>query len=73
MQLQNDTQSNAGEMDVKFQLAKDTLETMLRSMSCIRDQLSDDVCLQHRDLFFLLDVDALAKNPSMYRLFSWYE
>ncbi|CAL5372997.1 unnamed protein product [Camellia sinensis] len=43
LKLQNDTQSNAGEMDVKFQLAKDTLETMLRSMYCIRDQLSDNV------------------------------
>ncbi|CAL5327428.1 unnamed protein product [Camellia sinensis] len=42
LKLQNDTQSNAGEMDVKFQLAKDTLETMLRSMYCIRDQLSDN-------------------------------
>ncbi|KAI8529205.1 hypothetical protein RHMOL_Rhmol12G0206500 [Rhododendron molle] len=30
LKLQNDTQSNAGEMDVKFQLAKETLETMLR-------------------------------------------
>ncbi|XP_058194445.1 protein FAR1-RELATED SEQUENCE 3-like [Rhododendron vialii] len=48
LKLQNDTQSNAGEMDVKFQLAKDTLETMLRSMSCIRDQLSDDVEASHR-------------------------
>ncbi|PSR95938.1 Protein FAR1-RELATED SEQUENCE like [Actinidia chinensis var. chinensis] len=42
VQLQNDAQSNTGEMDVKFQLAKDTLETMLRSMYCIRDQLSDN-------------------------------
>ncbi|KAG5523098.1 hypothetical protein RHGRI_035038 [Rhododendron griersonianum] len=48
LKLQNDTQSNAGEMDVKFQLAKDTLETMLRSMSCIRDQLSDDVEASNR-------------------------
>lgn len=44
VQLQNDTQSCAGEMDVKFQVAKDTLQTMLRSMSSIRDQFSDDVC-----------------------------
>lgn len=43
LKLQSDAQSNAGDMDLKFQLAKDTLDTMLRSMSCIRDQLSDDV------------------------------
>lgn len=43
LKLQNDAQSNAGDMDLKFQLAKGTLDTMLRSMSCIRDQLSDDV------------------------------
>uniref|UniRef100_A0A5B6ZHY6 COMM domain-containing protein n=1 Tax=Davidia involucrata TaxID=16924 RepID=A0A5B6ZHY6_DAVIN len=42
LKLQNDAQSNPGEMDVKFQLAKDTLETMLRSMYCIRDQLSNN-------------------------------
>lgn len=28
---------------MKFQLAKDTIETMLKSMYCIRDQLSDNV------------------------------
>ncbi|GMP34124.1 hypothetical protein CsSME_00007132 [Camellia sinensis var. sinensis] len=48
LKLQNDTQSNAGEMDVKFQLAKDTLETMLRSMYCIRDQLSDNCNMGRR-------------------------
>ncbi|KAA8542126.1 hypothetical protein F0562_023278 [Nyssa sinensis] len=42
LKLQNDAQSNPGEMDVKFQLAKDTLETMLKSMYCIRDQLSNN-------------------------------
>lgn len=56
VQLQNDAQSNAGDMDLKFQLAKGTLDTMLRSMSCIRDQLSDDVSLDGRDLIFLLDM-----------------
>ncbi|XP_042948954.1 uncharacterized protein LOC122281499 isoform X2 [Carya illinoinensis] len=40
-QLQNDAQSHSGELDVKFQLAKDTLEMMLSSMYCILDQLSD--------------------------------
>uniref|UniRef100_A0A6N2MRN9 COMM domain-containing protein n=1 Tax=Salix viminalis TaxID=40686 RepID=A0A6N2MRN9_SALVM len=38
LKLQNDTQSHS---EVKFQLGKDTLETMVKSMYCIRDQLSD--------------------------------
>ncbi|KAK1565058.1 hypothetical protein Q3G72_017893 [Acer saccharum] len=41
LKLQNDTQSQSGEMEVKFRLAKDTLDTMLSSMYCIRDQLSN--------------------------------
>ncbi|XP_044484241.1 COMM domain-containing protein 9-like [Mangifera indica] len=41
LKLQNDAKSHPGESDVKFRLAKDTLDTMLRSMYCIRDQLSN--------------------------------
>ncbi|GAV56560.1 HCaRG domain-containing protein [Cephalotus follicularis] len=41
LKLQNDAQSHSGDLEVKFQLAKDTLETMIESMYCIRDQLSD--------------------------------
>ncbi|KAJ4712568.1 Protein FAR1-RELATED SEQUENCE 3 [Melia azedarach] len=41
LKLQNDAKTQPGDLDVKFQLAKDTLETMLRSMYCIRDQLSN--------------------------------
>ncbi|XP_015882157.2 uncharacterized protein LOC107418009 [Ziziphus jujuba] len=41
LKLQNDGASQSKELDVKFQLAKDTLETMLKSMYCIRDQLSN--------------------------------
>ncbi|KAJ8752674.1 hypothetical protein K2173_005563 [Erythroxylum novogranatense] len=41
LKLQNDSRSHAGELEVKFQLAKDTLETMLKSMYSIRDQLPD--------------------------------
>lgn len=41
LKLQNDAESHTGELDVKFQLAKETLETMLSSMYCIRDQLSN--------------------------------
>ncbi|XP_057972356.1 uncharacterized protein LOC131160560 [Malania oleifera] len=40
LKLQNDAPSHSGELEVKFQLAKGTLETMLRSMNSIRDQLS---------------------------------
>lgn len=40
-QLQSDTQAQSKELEVKFQLAKDTLETMLKSMYSIRDQLSN--------------------------------
>lgn len=43
LQLQSHAQLKTGETDVKFQLAKDTIETMLKSMYCIRDQLSDNV------------------------------
>ncbi|KAK3040649.1 hypothetical protein RJ639_026970 [Escallonia herrerae] len=41
LKLQHDVPSNSGEVDVRFQLAKDTLQTMLSSMYSIRDQLSD--------------------------------
>ncbi|XP_027368328.1 uncharacterized protein LOC113874290 [Abrus precatorius] len=40
LKLQNDTQFHAGEMDVKFQLATDSLGTMLKAMHSIRDQFS---------------------------------
>ncbi|KAI3759474.1 hypothetical protein L6452_07331 [Arctium lappa] len=41
LKLQSNTSPNSGDMDVNFQLAKDTLETMLKSMYSIRDQLSN--------------------------------
>ncbi|CAD5195741.1 unnamed protein product [Musa acuminata subsp. malaccensis] len=40
LKLQGDTQSSSDETQVKFQLARDTLETMLKSMYFIRDQMS---------------------------------
>ncbi|KAL0415690.1 UNVERIFIED_CONTAM: hypothetical protein Slati_3400900 [Sesamum latifolium] len=43
LKLHSDVQPNLGERDVKFQLAKDTMEMMLKSMYCIRDQLSESV------------------------------
>ncbi|KAL2515112.1 COMM domain-containing protein 9 [Forsythia ovata] len=49
LKLQSNTQPNIGDSDVKFQLAKDTLETMLNSMYCIRDQLTDPSETSERD------------------------
>nr|POF02961.1 isoform 2 of protein far1-related sequence 3 [Quercus suber] len=42
-------QSHSGELDVKFQLAQDTLQAMLGSMYSIRDQLSnmDETSTRH--------------------------
>ncbi|XP_058108238.1 uncharacterized protein LOC131251502 isoform X2 [Magnolia sinica] len=45
LKLQDDTQSLSGETEVKFQLAKDTMETMLRSLHYIRNQLSNTVSI----------------------------
>ena len=42
-QLQNGSKPQSGELEVKFQLAKDTLETMVKSMYTIRDQLANVV------------------------------
>ncbi|XVF11531.1 hypothetical protein REPUB_Repub08aG0036100 [Reevesia pubescens] len=39
LKLQKDTQAPLGELNLKLQLAKETLDTMLKSMYCIRDQL----------------------------------
>ncbi|GAB4860447.1 hypothetical protein Ancab_035607 [Ancistrocladus abbreviatus] len=49
LKLQNDELSQSGETEVKFQLAKDSLQAMLRSMYCIKDQLSDttEPSIQH--------------------------
>ncbi|KAF5179074.1 hypothetical protein FRX31_031342 [Thalictrum thalictroides] len=41
LKLQDDSQPHSGETEVKFQLEKDTLETMVKSMYSIRDQMSD--------------------------------
>ncbi|XP_050880602.1 uncharacterized protein LOC127084233 isoform X2 [Lathyrus oleraceus] len=40
LKLQNDAQFHSGELDVKFQLATDSLEMMLKAMHNIRDQFS---------------------------------
>ncbi|XVE56591.1 hypothetical protein DITRI_Ditri04bG0023400 [Diplodiscus trichospermus] len=41
LKLQNHKQAPQGELDLKFQLAKENLDTMLKSMYNIRDQLSN--------------------------------
>ncbi|KAK7411028.1 hypothetical protein VNO78_02364 [Psophocarpus tetragonolobus] len=38
LKLQRDAQFHSGEQDVKFQLATDSLDMMLKAMHCIRDQ-----------------------------------
>ncbi|XP_010931497.1 uncharacterized protein [Elaeis guineensis] len=43
LKLQDYTKSPSGEIEVKFQLSKDTLEAMLRSMTYISEQLSSTV------------------------------
>ncbi|KAA8519019.1 hypothetical protein F0562_016207 [Nyssa sinensis] len=43
LKLQDYTKSPLGEMEVKFQLTRDTLEAMLRSMAYISEQLSNFV------------------------------
>ncbi|KAG1365542.1 Protein FAR1-RELATED SEQUENCE 3 [Cocos nucifera] len=43
LKLQDYTKSPSGEIEVKFQLSKDTLEAMLRSMTYISEQLSNTV------------------------------
>ncbi|KAK7350701.1 hypothetical protein VNO77_09585 [Canavalia gladiata] len=40
LKLQNDAQFHVGEMDVKFRLATDSMEMMLKAMHCIKDQFS---------------------------------
>ncbi|KAE9604270.1 hypothetical protein Lal_00002419 [Lupinus albus] len=40
MKLQGDAQLHCRELDVKFQLGTDTLDTVLKAMHCIRDQFT---------------------------------
>ncbi|KAJ1396218.1 COMM domain [Sesbania bispinosa] len=41
LKLQNNAQFHSGELDVKFQLATDSLEMMLKAMHNIKDQFSN--------------------------------
>lgn len=45
LKLQDYTKSPLGELEVKFQLTRDTLEAMLKSMSYIHEQLSGIVSM----------------------------
>ncbi|CAJ1975042.1 unnamed protein product [Sphenostylis stenocarpa] len=40
LKLQNDAPFHSGEQNVKFQLATDSMDMMLKAMHCIRDQFS---------------------------------
>ncbi|KAG4392682.1 hypothetical protein AAZX31_04G178000 [Glycine max] len=40
LKLQNDALFHSGEQDMKFQLATDSIDMMLKAMHCIRDQFS---------------------------------
>ena len=51
LQLQDFSKSPLGEMEVKFQLTRDTLEAMLRSMTYISEQLSSMV-----SIFFIIEL-----------------
>ncbi|KAK1379762.1 COMM domain-containing protein [Heracleum sosnowskyi] len=50
LKLQSNAHTQTKETDVKFQLAKNTLNTMMQSMYCIRDQLSDIGETRHEPL-----------------------
>ena len=63
VQLQGDTQSLSGETEVKFQLAKDTLATMLKSMYFIRDQLSNVVSVSPKLWLVVATVKLMHISP----------
>lgn len=53
MKLQDYKKSPSGEIEVKFQLSKDTLDAMLRSMAHMSEQLSNTVRIQPWPTAFL--------------------
>lgn len=69
IQLQDYTKSSSRETEVKFQLSKDTLEAMLRSMTYISEQFSNNVSTPYTFLFWLPWVGRLPEPP----LFLWYD
>lgn len=75
VQLQSDNQRLSGETEIKFQLEKDALETMLKSMYSIRDQWSNgaqaskvgniDIQIIHTFIFCLIFYWSFFLNPRM--------
>lgn len=55
IQLQ-DTETTSGESDVKFQVSRDTLGAMLRSMAYIREQLSSVVSTHSSTAVFCISI-----------------
>lgn len=55
LQLQ-DAETSSGESEVKFQVSKDTLGAMLRSMAYIREQLSNVVTTSYYDYIFIFSL-----------------
>ncbi|XP_062077375.1 uncharacterized protein LOC133782178 isoform X1 [Humulus lupulus] len=53
--LQDNSKSSSGEVEVKFQLTKDTLDAMLRSMTYINDHLSGMVYIEMHFFGTILD------------------
>lgn len=53
-QLQNDAQFHSGELDVKFQLATDSLDMMLKAMHNIRDQFTTVVNITLKFVLLIL-------------------
>ncbi|XP_062077463.1 protein FAR1-RELATED SEQUENCE 3-like [Humulus lupulus] len=53
--LQDNSKSSSGEVEVKFQLTKDTLDTMLRLMTYLNDQLSGMVYIEMHFFGAILD------------------
>lgn len=62
LQLQ-DTETTSGESEVKFQVSRDTLGAMLRSMAYIREQLSNAVSIFHYNYcpFLIKEADEFDK------------
>ncbi|XP_062077377.1 uncharacterized protein LOC133782178 isoform X2 [Humulus lupulus] len=54
-ELQDNSKSSSGEVEVKFQLTKDTLDAMLRSMTYINDHLSGMVYIEMHFFGTILD------------------
>jgi hypothetical protein len=57
IQLQHDAQIHLGELDVKFQLATDSLEMLLKAMHSMRDQFTTNHGRYYAVIFFLIELE----------------